>query len=346
MTFRGRNNEATLLRSYITNNWPADILLAIAGDFNTPSRSEACLTTLSSLVTDDKQPADQNGDKDTEAFLPRDYDYDYVLPSTLLNAKHTTTVVSGVSFPNGIVFDPRLSAWGSSLPSPVLSTDADTMQHLAVMKTFQLESAAAAVTSATIYTISGAGGNLSPVNPVISLGASRTITISNSPGYVISDVLVDGVSIGATGTYTFTSVTNNRSIAATFEAEAGPTNTEFELWMISHGWTSDFAAQGAVDHDMDGALTSEEFIAGTIPTNAASRFEIELEPKISVPNQAVLSWPSATGRLYFIELKSNVVTDAWVPYLSSVPATPPLNAHTGTWNDAERIYFRIEVQKP
>ncbi|MDD3605487.1 MAG: hypothetical protein PHD86_09925, partial [Kiritimatiellae bacterium] len=166
------------------------------------------------------------------------------------------------------------------------------------------------------------------------------------PGYVVSDVMVDGVSIGATGTYTFTSVTNNRSIAATFEAEAGPTNTEFELWMISHGWASDFEAQGAIDHDMDGALTREEYVAGTIPTNPASRFEIDLEPRISFPSQAVLSWPSATGRLYFIEVKSNVITDTWSPYLSNVTATPPLNAHTGTWNEAERIYFRIEVQKP
>ena len=341
-----RNNQATYLRGCIQNNWPSAQLIAIAGDLNTPTRSEACHTTLSAIVDDQPQSRDQDGDMDTNAG--RSSDYDYVLTSPALTAKHTNTVVGGTTFANGIVFDTRLSSWGSSLPYPAQSGDSgvEGMQHMAVMKTFQISSQTVAPTSATIYTISGAGGIISPANPVVSLGASKTITISNSPGYVVSDVMVDGVSIGATGTYTFTSVTNNRSIAATFEAEAGPTNTEFELWMISHGWASDFEAQGAIDHDMDGALTREEYVAGTIPTNPASRFEIDLEPRISFPSQAVLSWPSATGRLYFIEVKSNVITDTWSPYLSSVPATPPLNAHTGTWNEAERIYFRIEVQKP
>lgn len=339
-----RTRQATNLVSLIRSNFPADALISVAGDFNTYSDTEGCLTALRAVTTDFVRPADQYGDQDTNE--PRSEPYDRVLTSTNLHLKHISTVVGGTTFANGIVFD--TAKWGGSVPSPAEPGDSHVvgMQHMAVMKTFQISSATVAPTSATIYTISGAGGFISPGNQLVNFGSNMTFTISNSPGYVISDVMVDGVSIGATGTYTFTSVTNNRSIAATFEAEAGPTNTEFELWMISHGWTSDFAAQGAVDHDLDGALTSEEYIAGTIPTNAASRFEIELEPRISAPNQAVLSWPSASGRQYFIELKSNVVTDTWVPYLSNVPATPPINAHTGTWDGAERIYFRIEVQKP
>ena len=45
---------------------------------------------------------------------------------------------------------------------------------------------------------------------------NATYTITADACYAIADVLVDGVSVGAVGTYTFTNVTMNHTISATF----------------------------------------------------------------------------------------------------------------------------------
>ena len=51
----------------------------------------------------------------------------------------------------------------------------------------------------------------------VNYGAISPVRVTPDPGYHIADVLVDGVSVGAVSTsYTFTNVTANHTIAATF----------------------------------------------------------------------------------------------------------------------------------
>ena len=50
----------------------------------------------------------------------------------------------------------------------------------------------------------------------VNQGATQSFTIAPNSGYRIDDVVVDGVSAGAVSTYTFSSVTVNHSISATF----------------------------------------------------------------------------------------------------------------------------------
>ncbi len=50
----------------------------------------------------------------------------------------------------------------------------------------------------------------------VTSGGSRTYTITPDEGYKISDVLVDGVSVGAVSTYTFADVTSAHTIKAIF----------------------------------------------------------------------------------------------------------------------------------
>ena len=52
----------------------------------------------------------------------------------------------------------------------------------------------------------------------VASGASRTFTITPNSGYTISNVAVNGSSVGAVSSYTFSNVTANRTIAATFVA--------------------------------------------------------------------------------------------------------------------------------
>ncbi len=74
----------------------------------------------------------------------------------------------------------------------------------------------------TITASAGAGGTIDPSGSVsVPLGGSRTFTISANDSYAIADVVVDGTSKGAVGTYTFSNVTSNHAIAASFAADDG-----------------------------------------------------------------------------------------------------------------------------
>ena len=76
-----------------------------------------------------------------------------------------------------------------------------------------------------IYTITataGANGSISPsgtINAVEHTG--QVFTINPNTGYKITDVKVDGASVGAVNTYTFNDITANHTISALF-AELGP----------------------------------------------------------------------------------------------------------------------------
>ena len=131
-----RAKEAAILTNEIRKaNWPTSDFLIIAGDFNTPNRNDDSLLTLSNVVTDAAQPADQAGDKDTN--LTRAYPYDYVLPNRIFNDCLVPLTLGGFVFPSGVVFDSRI--WNPP-PSPVQTNDSagTDMQHLGVMKQFAL----------------------------------------------------------------------------------------------------------------------------------------------------------------------------------------------------------------
>jgi hypothetical protein len=64
----------------------------------------------------------------------------------------------------------------------------------------------------------GAHGSISPSgNTVVNHGSDLTFTITSATGYHVSDVLVDNVSLGGISTYTFSNVTTNHTISASFE---------------------------------------------------------------------------------------------------------------------------------
>jgi hypothetical protein len=73
------------------------------------------------------------------------------------------------------------------------------------------------VTMFTITPSAGAGGAISPATPqTVASGDDASFMITADAGFHIADVLVDGTSVGAVGSYTFTNVTANHTIAASF----------------------------------------------------------------------------------------------------------------------------------
>jgi hypothetical protein len=76
----------------------------------------------------------------------------------------------------------------------------------------------------TVYTVTasaGSGGSISPSGStsVVQTG-SLTYKITASGGFAVSDVLVDGKSVGRVSSYTFSNVSANHTISATFASSA------------------------------------------------------------------------------------------------------------------------------
>jgi hypothetical protein len=79
----------------------------------------------------------------------------------------------------------------------------------------------------------GPGGTITPSGTVIvNYGADQTFTIIPDAGHVVADVKIDGTSIGAVYSYTFTNVMTNHTIEAIFAIEASPTQSSGDK-----GWT-------------------------------------------------------------------------------------------------------------
>ncbi|NOT33074.1 MAG: hypothetical protein HOP12_02775 [Candidatus Eisenbacteria bacterium] len=70
----------------------------------------------------------------------------------------------------------------------------------------------------TITASAGANGSISPSGAVpVAEGTSPVFTMLPAAGYHVLDVLVDGVSVGAPTSYTFTNVAANHTISVSFE---------------------------------------------------------------------------------------------------------------------------------
>ena len=78
----------------------------------------------------------------------------------------------------------------------------------------------------TVKATAGSHGSITPSGNVDVLhGGSQTFTIAANRGYAISNVKVDGVSIGAVKSYTFENVTENHTIEVTFMKANGNPQT-------------------------------------------------------------------------------------------------------------------------
>ncbi|GAB4365163.1 MAG: hypothetical protein Kow0042_04240 [Calditrichia bacterium] len=72
----------------------------------------------------------------------------------------------------------------------------------------------------TLTASTGANGSISPSGAVVVFqGDDQTFTMTPIAGYEVADVLVDGVSVGAVSNYTFTNVTADHTIHATFQPQ-------------------------------------------------------------------------------------------------------------------------------
>ncbi len=166
-----RNLEARALVQYIHSQVPAGDYLVIGGDFNTGSRSESCLGTLSEVVNvSGPWPTDKNGNGNTNAG--RKEPYDWVLVDADLTPYQVPTVIGSSTFSNGLVVDTRVYSPLTEI-SPARSGDSSAlyMQHMAVIRDFRIPADGAGTPpSATVRVMKPNGGE------VWAGGSNQTIT--------------------------------------------------------------------------------------------------------------------------------------------------------------------------
>ncbi len=155
-------------------------------------------------------------------------------------------------------------------------------------------SATFAINTFTITASAGAHGSISPSGPVVvNYGADTSFTITPATGYHIADVTVDGSSIGAVASHTFTSVSANHTIAAffaidtlTITASAGangsisPSGAVAVLYGSDQGFTITpstgyHVADVLVDGSSIGTVTTHTFTSVTANHTISASFAID-----------------------------------------------------------------------
>lgn len=113
-------------------------------------------------------------------------------------------------------------------------------------------------TSYTITVNQTNGGKISPSTVSVTKGSDKTFTITANEGYKIADVLVDGKSVGAVGTYTFKNVTAKHTITAKFEKTDDVNNVGGFIDVKPTDWFAE-AVQYAVDEGLMNGTSADTF---------------------------------------------------------------------------------------
>jgi len=202
---------------------------------------------------------------------------------------------------------------------------------------------------------SGAAGRLTvwfgsnQVPPTITDDAHLTALAPSGSGTV--DVRVQSGVTNANSSANYTrpiwgyGLSPTSSVARfTFQSQLDP----FHAWLASYGLPSDGSAD-YLDSDGDGMNNWQEYLAGTIPTNAGSVFKITGGQVISGP-RFMVRWSSISNRSYDVSRATNLSAGAdtflALPGGTNLPATPPVNM----WTDlviraVGPSFYRIRVHQ-
>jgi lysophospholipase L1-like esterase len=118
-----------------------------------------------------------------------------------------------------------------------------------------------AINTFTITASAGAGGAITPNGAItVAHGDSLAFAIAADVGFQIADVLVDSVSVGAVANYTFSNVTANHTIFASFEPEvtsAGSTSAPILQTALLRSAPNPFGHSTTIRFEIAGSISAE-----------------------------------------------------------------------------------------
>jgi len=123
--------------------------------------------------------------------------------------------------------DPTVYACGSpqafTLPDGIYSFNVAAGDGAGDWATTTVSFTIDTVTPLTVTASAGAGGTITPSGAVaVTPGNDQSFTIAADSGFNIADVVVDGLSVGATTTHTFSDVIEAHTISASFSLIPAP----------------------------------------------------------------------------------------------------------------------------
>jgi len=95
------------------------------------------------------------------------------------------------------------------------------------------------------------------------------------------------------------------------------------------------------DWDEDGSSNYDEYIAGTDPTHIDSVFAFQT---VETGEDCVLTWSSATGKVYSLWGCTNLVSGEFSIINSPISSPPPLNTFTAGVDNAECMFFQLRIE--
>ena len=231
---------------------------------------------------------------------------------------------------------------GSSVGAVTSYTFTNVTANHTIAASFEVD---AAVTH-TITATSGANGSITPSGTVtVNDGANQAFGISPAGGYHVADVLVDGSSVGAVTSYTFTNVTANHTIAASFEVDTAVTHTitatsgangsitPSGTVTVNDGANQAFSISPAggyhvadvlVDGSSVGAVTSYTFTNVTANHTIAASFDSDASVSVIIDNGDPQTSHTGTWQV-------SGALDPWDPAASSPTSLWSRNGDTYTW---------------
>ena len=120
----------------------------------------------------------------------------------------------------------------------------------------------------TIKAAAGAGGSISPSGNVsVREGSDRTFTITPDKGYAVSNVKIDGKSIGAVRSYTFENVRHAHTIEVSFMKAGGNPQTGVFVDVATGSYYED-AVDWAVENGITTGVSANRFDPNGVCTRA------------------------------------------------------------------------------
>jgi hypothetical protein len=179
------------------------------------------------------------------------------------------------------------------------------------------------------------GGSVNPTGGVYLAGSNVQISANASNYYHFAQWSGDLSDMSNPANVT---MNTDKVVNAVFTANL-VTNNVPAWWLAQYNLATNDA--GALsDSDLDGLAAWQEYIAGTIPTNAVSVFQIT---ELSIPGATIVRWSAVSGRVYTVYWTSNLLNGFQQILGTNVPWTG--NVFTDSTHNAEQQgFYRIKVR--